>query len=310
MTNKVESVDVIIIGGGPAGISAAIWCAELQLSAILFECSKELGGQLTKINAPIINYPGIVTENGREMSQRFSESLDRFETAIRSNEKIVNIDPAMMAVTSESGITYKSKVIVIATGVRRRTLEIPGELELVGRGILDSGVGSKDRLKGKDVLIVGGGDAAFENAVILSEVASQVTLVHRRSGFSAREEFVETARARSNVKIIAPARIVSINGVDAVESVTLQEHSSTTESTIPVDAVLIRVGVVPNSDILDTRISLDADGYVIVDRTCRTSCPRIFAVGDVSNKTAPTIASSVGDGATAIKTAYSLLKAS
>ena len=310
MNSEELSCDVIIIGGGSAGISASIWCSDLGLSSILFEGSAEIGGQLLKINAPISNYPGVAAANGNEMRNKFETSLRAAFLNILCNEKVVSIEPESLTVITEIGTRHTSRFIVIATGVRRRTLGVKGEIEFLGRGVLASGVGSKDLLHGKSVVIVGGGDAALENATILSKVAETVTLIHRRDKFSARTEFVDQLSAISNLKILKSAKVVSINGTDAVESITFVELETNLESTIPSDAVLIRVGVVPNTDFLANAVETDENGYIVVDRSCQTNRPGVFAIGDISNKTAPTIAGAVGDAATAIKTAYSLLAAS
>lgn len=301
--------DVAIIGGGPAGITAAIWCADLGLSCFFAEGHEPLGGQLNWINAPITNYPAARTANGGEMAQRFVASLNDVNI-VRSNQRVISIgrDPLVLRTTGDEIV--EARALIVATGIRRRTLSIAGEREFVGRGILSSGAGSKAEIRGKRVVIVGGGDAAIENACILSEEAERVIVVHRRNKFAAREKFLTEVKGRENIEFRLNSELVSINGDDRVRSVTCRSIASGSEDEIAADAVLIRVGVEPNSDLVKDLVKVDDRGYVVVDRHCVTNAPNIFAIGDVSNPNALTIAGAVGDAATAVKAVHSLLYAS
>jgi thioredoxin reductase (NADPH) len=192
--------------------------------------------------------------------------------------------------------------LIFAAGVRRRLLGIPGEKELVGRGVLISGVGEKLKAEGKTVVIVGGGDAALENSLILSDVAPRVIVVHRRAQFAARQEFIDAAVRRSNIEFMTGKTAVSINGEDRVRSVTVKDISDSTVSTVDTDLVLVRIGVVPNSELLSGKVEMDRSGYIIVDASGLSSAANVFAVGDVANPQSPTISTAVGTGATAVKT--------
>ncbi|HMT07014.1 MAG TPA: NAD(P)/FAD-dependent oxidoreductase [Pyrinomonadaceae bacterium] len=298
--------DIVIAGGGPAGMAAAIWCADLGLSCCLIEGSSSLGGQLGWIHAAITNYPGIVAENGADLLRRFESSLPNNIDRVYGS-RVVSIDAAELAVTLDSGRTLTCRSIILATGIRRRRLGIQGEVEFLGKGILDSGSKAKSNVSGKRVVIIGGGDAAIENALILSESAAKVTVIHRRAGFSAREEFLEPATKRSNVELITSSELLSINGDDVVKTTTFRSNASDQSREIDADAVLIRVGVEPNSEFVEGIVDLDPRGYIVVDRNCMTSISNVFAIGDVSNPAAPTIAGAVGDAATAVKSAFSRL---
>ena len=170
-------------------MAAVVWCADLGLTSIVLEKGKSLGGQLSKIHDPITNYVGINTKNGIELRDIFAGRLSETRTLISSPAEVVSIDPHGLTVQLADGAIVSGRAIFIATGVSRRRLGIAGETEFSGRGILESGAASREIVKGKDVVIVGGGDAAFENAVMLSEHARQVTLLHRSNTFSARSEF-------------------------------------------------------------------------------------------------------------------------
>lgn len=306
--DKTEAIyDVVIIGGGPAGMAAALWCADLGLESILFEGSREIGGQLLKIHNRIDNYIGLKTSNGREMRDVFAGQIETARTVTRSSALVKSIDLPGMSVLLADGSAVTGRSLIIATGVRRRKLGIPGEDEFVGRGVLDSGAASRDGVHGNRIVVVGGGDAAFENALILAENAVSVTLLHRTLKFSAREEFVSEAKQNEKIEIVGNVQLSKIDGDKAVEAVEYRLPATGKTITIPADAVVIRIGVEPNSDVLPPEIELDDGGYVVTDKTCMTNVPFVFAIGDVANPDAPTISGATGDAATAVKAAYRLL---
>lgn len=305
-----EKFDVIIIGGGVAGMSAAIWCSDLGLRSVILEKEPQLGGQLRKIYDPVTNYVGVRAENGTVLRDLIADQLAGAGAIIRTVESVEMINPREMTVSIGDGTTLAGRAIIVATGVRRRRLGVPGEREFAGRGVLESGAAARGLLTGKRVVVVGGGDAAFENANILAEDAELVTLLHRRSDFSARSEFLSRARKHPKIKIVQDVKLSKIFGNDAVEGVE-HVHAITGEAnTIAADAVLIRIGVVPNSENAPSEICLDDKGYFVVDRYCMTNIPLVFAVGDVAKPIAPTINGAAGDAATAVKAAYSLLASS
>lgn len=310
MEQSPRIFDVIIIGSGPAGMAAAVWCADLGLNSIILEKANDLGGQLLRIYDPVTNYVGIKTQNGIELRDIFAGRLSETETIISSPSEVVSIDPHGLTVQLAEGAIVAGRAIFIATGVSRRRLGIAGKTEFAGRGILESGAASREIVKGKNVVIVGGGDAAFENAVMLSEHARQVTLLHRSHKFSARSEFVSIAQRAPNVTLIGGVELTNITGGDVLEEVEYTDVLTRETSTMRADALLVRIGVVPNSKMLPHDIDLDDRGYVITDRTCMTNIPFVFAVGDISDPSAPTINGAAGDAATAAKAAYRLLAAS
>ncbi|MBE7515498.1 MAG: FAD-dependent oxidoreductase [Chloracidobacterium sp.] len=297
--------DVIVIGAGPAGLCCAAWCRELGLSVLVLEAAAESGGQLLWINGPIANYPGIKAANGREFRELFMP--ENIEELIRCEIRVTSIDTVSRTVATTDG-TFAAEAVVIATGVSRRTLKIPGEKEFFGRGVLHSGAGSKGEMGGKDVVIVGGGDAAFENAMILSGAARSVAVVHRRDRFTARKEFLDAVLSRPNVKLIRNAALAEIAGDDAVRSVSIRDVLTGEMTTLPADAVLIRIGVAPNTEFVPAEVSRDSDGYLLVDHLCRTKVEAVFAVGDITGRVAPTIVSAAGNGATAAKAVRMLVR--
>lgn len=299
--------DVVIIGGGPAGMSAALWCADTGLSVILIERENDLGGQLGLIHNPIKNYIGLEAANGREIKEKFLRSLEGLNIVRSVGVAVENLDLEFKIATLSDGRTFAGKSLILATGVRRRRLGVSGETEFQGRGILSSGVGEKTTAIGKNVVIVGGGDAALENALLLSEVASQVTVVHRRNQFSARREFVDEAHRRPKIRLLTESYLTSIDGVEQLTSVKISSGSDDTESTIATDLLLIRIGVIPNTELFAGKLKLDERHYVLVDSQGATSVPGVFAVGDVAHPSSPTISTATGSAATAVKSIlYSL----
>ena len=300
--------DVAIIGAGPAGLSALLWCADLGLDAAIVEQRPEPGGQLLAIHSPITNCLGLETQNGREMRDLFVKHAGSLLTPQFIGTAADSIDVHSKEIQLSDGRTIRSAAIILAAGVRRRRLGTEGETEFQGKGILESGAKEKELVKGKRVVIVGGGDAALENAVILGDVADQVTVIHRRGSFRARQEFIDAAESRPNISFLMNAKVSKISGSNAVEYVEVIAADGRTIS-IHTDAVLIRIGVEPNSDLVRSSLRVDAGGYVMVDSQCRTSVPGIFAIGDVAEPDSPTISTAVGMGATAAKSIFSLLNA-
>ena len=292
--------DVIILGGGAAGISAAVWCADLNLKAIVLEKGAELGGQLSRIFAPIKNYPGLPTENGIEMSDHFVKSLQSANCTIQTNVTCRALDLVSKEIVLGDGEVIEANAIVIATGVRRRMLNVEGELEFAGRGILSSGAKEKDLVRDSHVVIVGGGDAAIENALILSKNAAVVTVVHRRQDLSARHEFAEAAAKKTNIEFKLLHTVRRFLGNERLEGVELTD-SIGNRSTIDVQFALIRIGVEPNTELFRGQLDLGEKNYVAVSRNFVTSIPNVYAIGDVACPNAPTIATAVGSAAIAVK---------
>src|SRR6185295_11974916 len=171
--------DVIIIGAGVAGLAAAFWCDELGLDALVLESKGEIGGQLRQVYNPIENYPGLKAANGSEFLERFSSRLDEAEFDLWTGVEIQSLNLKAKKISLRSGEELQAISIIIATGVRRRRLGIPGEVEFAGKGIIESATRDRQALAGRDVCVIGGGDAAAENALLLAEVCPTVTMVHR-----------------------------------------------------------------------------------------------------------------------------------
>lgn len=292
--------DAVVIGGGPAGMSAAMWFDELGQRVLLINNAAKLGGMMLSIFAPITNYLGCEAANGREMSERFAAQLSS-AIELKLSTKVTAIDADQSRIEC-GGETFDYRTLVFAAGVRRRTLRAVEVF--AGNGILQSGAKDKLSVKGKRVVIVGGGDAALENALILSDHASEVSVVHRRGEFTARAEFVQKAEALGNVNFLMNSEVAELSGDEKLSSVAVRNRETGEISSIDADRILVRIGTEPNSDLLRGKVRMDDNGFIIVDANCRTSIANIFAVGDVADPLSPTIATAVGMGAAAAKTAF------
>lgn len=300
--------DVIIIGAGPAGLSAAAWCNELGLDTLVLEQLEQAGGQLAWIHNRIDNYLGVQAENGQQLCERFVAQTRDLDFDLWTNVELASVDLKTRRVHLRSGEELQSIAIFIATGLRRRRLGIPGEVEFAGRGVMESGKRDRDQFAGKDVCVIGGGDAAAENALLLAEVCPTVTLVHRGRKLRARREFTEQLPTHHCVTVFPESNVRRILGADRVEAVEIERAGAIKPFQMAVQGVVIRIGFEPNTDFIRDQVELDERGYVIVDSRQETSLANVFAIGDVANPLAPTIAGAVGAGATAAKVFASRLQ--
>ena len=290
---------MIIIGGGVAGLSAGYWCAELGLRALVLEGEAELGGTLRRVFNPIHNHLGGTAEKGEELIKSIARQIENSRMEIRTGAKVRAVNLSEKKVELTDGPVLTAKDLIIATGTRRRKLNVPGEDEFAGRGIIFSGAQDPHAVKNLDVAIVGGGDAAFENALILAVHARSVTIVHHSDHFRARKEFKEKVAANSNIKVIVNAKMLEFAGKDSLESVKISDVSTGEVSNISAQAVLIRIGVEPNTELFKGQLELDERGYIPVNSKCETSVEGVYAAGDVANPDSTTVSTAAGTGATA-----------
>jgi len=301
--------DVIIIGAGPAGLSTAFWCDELGLDTLVLEQAEEIGGQLHRVYNPIENYLGLKARNGKELVEHFAANVDSAEFDLWTQTSITSVDLKARRVSLASGEELQSIAIVIATGIKPRQLGVPGETEFAAKGMIESGARDRHLFAGKDVCVVGGGDAAVENALLLAEVCPTVTLVHRGKKLRARREFIEKLQAVHCITVFTESVLTRIIGEDDVIAVEIQRKQGLKPFQVAVRGVLIRIGVEPNTEVFKDQLDTDEKGFVVVNSVQETNVPMVFAVGDVSNPLAPTISSATGAGATAAKVIASRLNA-
>lgn len=306
----MQHVDVLIIGGGPAGISAALWCKRLGVECLLLEEQAQLGGQLFTIYNEIIDYPGIQAENGIEMQRKMVQHFIDMDCLYEANTKVISIEERSKTVKvkqqeteKEIGYTY----LILATGSSQRKLGVPGEQQMIDRGEVYSASADGERLKGKRVALIGGGDRAFEGAHLLASQAKQVYLIHRSTHFKAREQYVEKVLSNSSVKVMTDTEVTAIHGKHHVTSIDLKSKNSECEN-LSVDAVLIRLGVAPNVELIKEKVTTTQSGLIVINEVHQSSNPAIYAIGDAC--TTPlfsSISSSAGQGAIVAKHLSSLL---
>ncbi len=300
--------DVLIIGAGVAGLSAALWCDELGLDAVALEANQEIGGQLLWVYNRIENHLGACAQNGRELRDVFARQVKDRDLDLRTEVAIESVDVRAKRVRLHGGEELQSSCLIIATGVRRRRLNVPGERELEGRGVFESATHDRELMAGRDVCVVGGGDAAAENSLLLAEVCPTVTLVHRGVKLRARAEFTERLRSDPRITILTEATLRRIKGEREVEAVEILRAGASESFEMAVRAVLIRIGVEPNTELFREQTELDESGYIAVTGEMETNVANVFAIGDVSQPLAPTISGAVGAGATAAKVIASRLQ--
>jgi thioredoxin reductase (NADPH) len=301
--------DVIIIGAGPAGLSTAFWCDELGLDTLVLEQADRIGGQLHRVYNPIENYLGVKARNGEEFLDLFAKDAESAEFDLWTQVAITSVDLKAKRILLASGETLQSIAIVIASGVSPRELGVPGEKEFVGKGIIQSGARDRQLFAGHDVCVVGGGDAAVENALLLAEVCPTVTLVHRAKKLRARREFTERLQAVHCITVFTESVVTRIIGDETVQAVEIQRKAGIKPFQLAVRGVLIRIGVEPNTQLFREQLETNEKGFIKVSSTQETSVPMVFAAGDVSNPLAPTISSAAGAGATAAKVIAARLSA-
>ncbi|MDP9724794.1 thioredoxin reductase (NADPH) [Priestia aryabhattai] len=309
----MQHVDVLIIGGGPAGISAAVWCKRLGVDCLLLEEQAQLGGQLFTIYNEIIDYPGIQAENGIEMQRKMVQHFIDMGCLYEVNTKVISIDERSKTVTVKQQETEKEisyTYLILATGSSQRKLGVPGEQQMIDRGEVYSASADGERLKGKRVALIGGGDRAFEGAHLLASQAKQVYLIHRSTHFKAREQYVEKVLSDPGVKVMTDTEVTAIHGKHHVTSIDLKSKNSECKN-LSVDAVLIRLGIAPNVELIKEKVTTTQSGLIVINEVHQSSDPAIYAIGDAC--TTPlfsSISSSAGQGAIVAKYVSSLLKKS
>ena len=288
--------NVIIVGSGPAGLTAALYAARANLAPLVFS-GNEIGGQVN-ITSEVENYPGFPEGlNGPELVERFKKQAERFGARVEYAE-VTEIDfdahPFRVQVYDNE---YRAKALIIATGASPRKLDVPGEVEFTGRGVSYCGTCDGFFFRDKDIVVVGGGDSALEEGIFLTKFASHVRIVHRRDEL--RAGYTLQARAKRNEKIefIWNSVVTEINGSDgAVHSVQMKNVKSGEVSTLKTDGVFIYVGHFPNNRLFADKLAMDEHGYLIIDEHARTSVPGVFAAGEIADPIFRQIVTSAGSG--------------
>lgn len=295
--------DVIIVGSGPAGLSAAVYGRRAGLNLLVLEEKPMCGGQVLD-TYEVDNYLGLPGINGFDLGMKFKEHADgmgvEYKTA--SVTSIADRGP-VKAVTTADGTVYEAKTLILAAGARHAQLGAEGEAQFKGRGVSYCATCDGAFFKGRDVAVVGGGDVAVEDAVYLARMCRKVYLIHRRDSLRAAGSLQEKLRRCDNVEVLWNRTVSAVCGSDLVESVSLRHVADRTEEILPVEGVFIAVGMQPATAVFRDCVLCDDRGYIIAGEDCVTKTPGIFAAGDIRTKQVRQIITAVADGACAIASA-------
>jgi thioredoxin reductase (NADPH) len=292
--------DVIIIGSGPAGYTAALYAARAQLAPVVFEGAAFGGALMTTTD--VENYPGFPAGiTGPELMDQMREQALRFGADLRTVDvESMSLDGPVKSVTTADGQIYQARAVILAMGAAARYLHVPGEQEMLGRGVSSCATCDGFFFRDQDIAVIGGGDSAMEEATFLTRFARSVTLVHRRDEFRASRIMLNRARSNDKIRFITNSVVVAVEGNTTVTGLRLRDTSTGVESTLAVTGVFVAIGHDPRSELVRDAVDLDPDGYVLVQgNTTHASLDGVFAAGDVVDRTYRQAVTAAGTGCAA-----------
>lgn len=296
----MERKDLIIVGSGPAGLSAAVYAQRAKLDQVVIEKEMFSGGQIVTTDR-VDNYLGLYGESGYDLAVKFREHADKLGVTFMEDEvSKINDKGEYKEVYLISGKVIETKAIIIATGANHRKLKVKGEKELTGAGVSYCATCDGAFFKGKNVAVAGGGDVALEDALYLSNLCEKVYLIHRREELRASKEIQQKVMSKDNIEFMPFYEIKEINGENKVENILICQNQTGENVNLDVSGVFIAIGMEPQSEFLNGVVELDKAGYIKAGEDCRTSAPGIYAAGDVRTKDLRQIITAVSDGAYAI----------
>ncbi|OBB87308.1 thioredoxin-disulfide reductase [Mycobacterium sp. 852002-30065_SCH5024008] len=292
--------DVIIIGSGPAGYTAALYTARAQLAPVVFEGTSFGGALMT--TTEVENFPGFRDGiTGPELMDQMREQALRFGADLRMEDvESVSLDGPVKSVTTAEGETVRARAVILAMGAAARYLGVPGEQELLGRGVSSCATCDGFFFRDQDIAVIGGGDSAMEEATFLTRFARSVTLVHRRDEFRASRIMLERARANDKITFATNKAVLGVEGDQTVTGLRVRDTLTGEESTLPVTGVFVAIGHDPRSELVRDVLDTDPEGYVLVQgRTTATSIEAVFAAGDLVDHTYRQAITAAGSGCSA-----------
>lgn len=302
----IHVYDLIVVGGGPGGYTAALYAARAGLDTLVLE-KLSAGGQMA-LTEEIDNYPGFEDGiDGFTLAEKMQRQAERFgaKSAYAQVERMDLAASPKVLETSEG--TFYSRAVVLATGANPRALGLPDEAALTGRGVAYCAACDGMRYKGKTVVVVGGGNSAAADAMLLSRIAKKVILVHRRDTLRATKVYHAPLMEAENIEFFWNSTVTELLHADKLTGVKLKDVNTGQETVIPCDGVFISVGRKPATELVAGQLELDRSGYIIADETTKTSLPGVYAVGDVRTKPLRQVVTAVADGATAVHMAEAYL---
>ncbi len=294
--DSINHFDAIIVGAGPAGLTAGIYLSRSRLKTLIIN-EGTVGGQMV-LTHEIANYPGVENISGYQLSNIMKKQAKNFGCVIKSNISITNlqIDEKLKQVTLDDGVSYTADAIIFTPGGRSRTLNIKGENRLKGRGISYCATYDGDFFTDKEIIVVGGGNSALEEAVSLTKYASKVTIVHQFNHFQAFEHAIEEARNHPKINFIMESTLAAYYGQEKIESVDIKNITSGEVMNFKTDGVFIFIGYLPNTEFLKGKIALNASNEIVVNNDMATNIEGVFAAGDSIAKRYRQVTTAVGDG--------------
>ncbi len=307
MSKEKKNIDLVILGGGPAGLTAAIYASRAKINFILLE-NGILGGQVR--NSYLIeNYPGVKEVDGVELADKMQEQAESLGAIIDEFDPVENIEirEGNNIIETESYI-YISKTVIIATGAVPRKLPIPNESKFEGKGIHYCAVCDGAMYEGKEIGVIGGGNSALEEAVFLTKFAKTVYMIRRYDYFRGEKKLIEEAENNDKIKILYNRDLVNVEGGDYVEKGIIRDENSKKESELKLDGVFGYIGTEPKSDIFKNYININKNGYIITDEKMTTNIKGVYAAGDIREKEYRQITTAVADGTIAALEAEKFIK--
>lgn len=300
MTDTANVHDVIIIGSGPAGYTAAVYAARAQLAPLVFEGTAFGGALMTTTD--VENYPGFRNGiTGPELMDEMREQAQRFGSDLRMEDvESVSLDGPVKSVVTADGETHSARAVILAMGSATRYLQVPGEQEMLGRGVSSCATCDGFFFRDQDIAVVGGGDSAMEEATFLTRFANSVTIVHRRDEFRASRIMLSRARSNDKIRFMTNTVPVAVDGDRTVTGLQVRDTATGSETTLPVAGVFIAIGHDPRSELVRDAVDVDEEGYVLVQQpSTRTSLDGVFASGDLVDHTYRQAVTAAGTGCAA-----------
>jgi thioredoxin reductase (NADPH) len=308
MSEVLSNPDVLIIGGGPAGLTAAVYARRAGLSVAVLEKEAMPGGQMAT-TPEIENMPGILMTDGFTLSTQMAEQAKRLGAEIISGAVTeLCLEPERLGAVA-GGRAFEPKTVILAMGARRRRLGIPGEDRLSGRGVSWCAVCDGNFFRGKAAAVIGGGNTALEDALHLASLGCSVTLLHRRDGFRGSPALLERVREEPRIRVMTPYLPVSIEGETVVTGLSVSHAVTGETAMLPVSAVFVCAGTVANTELLERWLPLGAEGRVEAGEDCGTGIPGVYAAGDIRKKPLYQIVTAAADGAVAATRAAGFISA-
>lgn len=304
----MKTYDAVVIGGGPAGMTAALYLARSGLSVAMVE-KLAPGGQVLMTHY-IENYPGFPEGiEGWKLADIFEKHLEAYPAIDRIRDEVKTIEPKEDAHRILVGSDWiESRAIIISSGARFKRVGIPGEMKLLGKGVSYCALCDGNFFKGQDVAVIGGGNSAMEESLYLARLVKKLYLIHRREDFRAQRCYQDRCEINPVIELVRSSVVEEIRGTDKVEAVVVRNLKTGEVSRQEVQGVFIFIGHEPNGGFFPADMELDPQGFIITDQNYRTSVPGIYAAGDVRSKNVRQVATAVGDGAGAASTVITYLE--